>query len=235
MEIVRNITTTTTTTRPLFISTNPSHVKLNQLTHLFTSSHFSTHRFPNLHYSSSGNHRVVEAVNVDKLRIALLHSSVVVSVFCKPSHSSENNNNNDMFSFGRELMERVVPVSESNGELVGFGRAVSDNGLTASIHDIVVLPWLQRMGIGRKIVQRILRVLVARDIYDIGALCSEKERLFFEACGFGDDILGSTAMMYTRAPPALSHYNSQDVKHAGRMLLLVPQSRQDLSSSTTND
>ncbi|KAF6138915.1 hypothetical protein GIB67_025644 [Kingdonia uniflora] len=229
MEIVRNITTTP----PLFISTNPSHVKLNQLTHLFFSSNFSSHRFPNLHYN--GNQRVVEAVNVDKLRIALLHSSVVVSVFCKPSCCEREKGENETFSFGRELMERVVPVSESNGELVGFGRAVSDNGLTASIHDIVVLPSLQGLGIGRKIVRRILRVLIARDIYDIGALCSEKERLFFEACGFGDDILGSTAMMYTRAPPTLSHYNSQDVKHAGRMLLLVPQSRQPLSSSMTND
>ncbi|KAF6138918.1 hypothetical protein GIB67_025647 [Kingdonia uniflora] len=89
--------------------------------------------------------------------------------------------------------------------------------------------------IGRKIVQRILRALNARDIYDIGALCSEKERLFFEACGFGDDILGSTAMVYTRAPPTLSHYNSQDVKHSGRMLFLVPQLRHPLSSNTTND
>lgn len=37
------------------------------------------------------------------------------------------------------LIERVLPpVSPSDGKLVGFGRAVSDEGLTASIHDVVV-------------------------------------------------------------------------------------------------
>lgn len=37
-----------------------------------------------------------------------------------------------------ELIRRAVPVSESNGRLVGFGRAVSDCGLTASIYDVAV-------------------------------------------------------------------------------------------------
>lgn len=97
---------------------------------------------------------------------------------------------------GRVLsaMARVTP---ENAELVGFGRAVSDLGLTASIYDVMVIPPLQRMGIGRMIVQRIIRMLTNRGIYDISALCSDKDRLFFKACGFGDDILGSTTMMFT--------------------------------------
>lgn len=37
-----------------------------------------------------------------------------------------------------ELIKRAVPLSESNGRLVGFGRAVSDHGLTASIFDVAV-------------------------------------------------------------------------------------------------
>jgi hypothetical protein len=41
------------------------------------------------------------------------------------------------------------------------------------------------------------RVLHNRGIFDISALCTEKERPFFEACGFGDDAMGSTTMMYT--------------------------------------
>ena len=40
----------------------------------------------------------------------------------------------------KDLIERVVsPVSPLNGELVGFGRAVSDLGLTASIYDVMVI------------------------------------------------------------------------------------------------
>lgn len=40
--------------------------------------------------------------------------------------------------FGGDWLRRVVPVTAENGMLVGFGRAVSDGGLTAAIYDVVV-------------------------------------------------------------------------------------------------
>ncbi|RZC16830.1 hypothetical protein D0Y65_009924 [Glycine soja] len=94
-----------------------------------------------------------------------------------------------------------MPVSPSRDQLVRFGRVLFEYGLTASIYDVMVIPSLQRMGIGQMIVKKIVRMLTNRDIYDIAALCSGNERLFFEACGFGDDILGSTTMMYRRTAP----------------------------------
>lgn len=36
------------------------------------------------------------------------------------------------------LLQRSVPALAQDRQLVGFGRAVSDGGLTASIHDVVV-------------------------------------------------------------------------------------------------
>ncbi len=46
-------------------------------------------------------------------------------------------------------------------------------------------------------------------------------RLFFKACGFGDDILGSTTMMYSRK--VLTYEESdQLVIRAGQKLLLAP-------------
>ncbi|KAK9123147.1 hypothetical protein Sjap_012749 [Stephania japonica] len=203
---------------PLFTSTNPSHVNLLHLTHLFRSANFSCHRFPNIN-----THGDVEAVDPHKLRVALDHSSVLVSVFCKPPKSSERSAS--LRTLG-DLFREALPVTQSNGRLVGFGRAVSDNGLTASIHDVVVLPSLQRQGIGSMIVKRIVRMLIGRGIYDVSALCSCEERLFFEACGFGNDMLGSTTMIYTRGASQsnLSDKGNQNgvVKGAGRMLLLVP-------------
>ncbi|KAK9157264.1 hypothetical protein Scep_003838 [Stephania cephalantha] len=69
-------------------------------------------------------------------------------------------------------------------------------------------------------------MLISRDIYDVSALCSNEERLFFEACGFENDKLGSTTMIYTRGASEsnLSDQGNQNgvVKSAGRMLLLVP-------------
>ncbi|CAE6186647.1 unnamed protein product [Arabidopsis arenosa] len=162
---------------------------------------------------------VEKIVDMKKLRIAISRSDVVVSVFCKPHHadvddavlySEEESLSSSLYhsEFGRQnkdesslvdLFQNVLPLTPSTGQLVGFGRAYSDFGLTASIHDLMVLPSLQRMGIGKLIVNRIVRLLTSRDIYDIAALCFEDERPFFKACGFGDDRMGSTTMMFTKS------------------------------------
>lgn len=48
--------------------------------------------------------------------------------------------------------------------------------------------------------------------------------LFFRACGFGDDMLGSTTMMYTRSTSGYS--KEEQMISAGRRLLLVPPPRE---------
>ncbi|CAN6330965.1 unnamed protein product [Urochloa humidicola] len=116
-----------------------------------------------------------EPVDLGKLRTALAHSFIVVSVFCGARY---------LANAGEEGEQRFLGLGLDLGRqeerrLVGFGRAVSDLGLTASVHDVVVHPSIQRRGIGRKIVDKITRP-------------------FFEACGFGDDMMGSTTMLYTR-------------------------------------
>ncbi|KAH7654123.1 Glucosamine-phosphate N-acetyltransferase protein [Dioscorea alata] len=202
---------------PIYISTNPSHLDPLHLRDLFLDSNHSCFRFPKL--SLDGR---VEPMDPVRLRKALAHSSIVVSVFCRTRFLA-GDDSDDISALGfRDLFERPPP--ESDRKLVGFGRAVSDSGLTASIHDVVVIPSLQRLGIGRKIVNRITRILTNKGIYDISALCSEKERLFFTACGFGDDSLGSTTMIYSRTA---SNYLHDDlvVKPAGRLLLVVPPAR----------
>ena len=54
-------------------------------------------------------------------------------------------------------------------------------------------------------------------------------RMFFKACGFGDDILGSTTMMYSRK---VSTYDEGDqlVIRAGRKLLLAPALKETSAS-----
>lgn len=54
-------------------------------------------------------------------------------------------------------------------------------------------------------------------------------RPFFRACGFGDDVLASTTMMYTRSASADSE-DEQIVKYAGRKLLLAPSLRGNLKT-----
>lgn len=118
---------------PIFISTNPSHINLHELRDLYSSSNISCHRFPNV--DADGR---VEPVDIHKLRIALRHSSVVVSVFCRPYDNDDcTAKSSPMMGLG-DILQRAIPVTPSNGQLVGFGRAVSDQGLTASIYDIMV-------------------------------------------------------------------------------------------------
>ncbi|KAJ9553523.1 hypothetical protein OSB04_017568 [Centaurea solstitialis] len=195
-------------TPPIFISTNLSHVNPVQLRDLYSSCNHSCHRFPNVFPDGR-----VEPVDVAKLRIAISHSSVVVSVFASLPENLDGGGGGDWY-------RKMIPVTPFSGQLVGFGRAVSDDGLTASIYDVMVIPSLRGRGIGRMILQRIIRLLTNKGVYDIAALCSDEEMEFFKACGFGDDILGSTTMMYSRSG------NDDDmVKSAGRKLLMVPPLR----------
>ncbi|XP_061356656.1 GCN5-related N-acetyltransferase 3, chloroplastic [Gastrolobium bilobum] len=198
---------------PIHISTNPRHVDPHHLRDLYANCNHSCHRFPN-HVRPEP-----EPVDIHKLRVALSHSAVLVSVFCKPHHVVPHD---DAFANSLSMVDFFTPVTPSHDQLVGFGRAVSDCGLTASIHDVMVIPSLRRMGIGQIIVKKIVRMLTNRDIYDIAALCSENERLFFKACGFGGDILGSTTMMYTRTASLTTKEDEQTITRAGRKLLLVP-------------
>ncbi|KAJ4850021.1 hypothetical protein Tsubulata_014056, partial [Turnera subulata] len=183
---------------PIFLSTKPSHVNPHHLSRLFTLCNHSCHRFPKL--DPEEGRVVVEPIDVKKLEVALCNSSVVVSVFCESKYVDDDDEEESMDSEGEgkkplqgfgDLLQRVVPlpplplasVSPENGRLVGFGRAVSDLGLTASIYDVMVIPSLWGMGIGTMIVKRIIR-------------------LFFKACGFrDDDLVGSTTMMYAKTVP----------------------------------
>jgi len=112
---------------PLFISTNPRHLNPHHLQNLCSVCNHSFNRFPNLKISDTP-----EPVDINKLRIALSHSDVLVSVFCKPHHVD------GLDKSLSSVVDFFTPVSPERDLLIGFGRAVSDFGLTASIYDVMV-------------------------------------------------------------------------------------------------
>lgn len=112
---------------PLFISTNPHHLNPHHLQNLCSICNHSFHRFPNFNISDNP-----EQVDINKLRIALSHSDVLVSVFCKPRHVD------GLDESLSSVVDFFTPVSPERDLFVGFGRAVSDFGLTASIYDVMV-------------------------------------------------------------------------------------------------
>lgn len=116
---------------PLFISTNPSDINPFHLKDLYSECNHSPHRFPVRDFDNR-----VEPVEVNKLSIALDNSTVVVSVFTRPEFDLSEEDED--LEGGGDWLQRMMPLSPANGRLIGFGRAVSDFGLTASIYDVMV-------------------------------------------------------------------------------------------------
>lgn len=188
---------------PIHVSTNPLDVNVDKLADLLRITHQNCDQFPEILDDGS-----VKPVNPKKLKVALMNSTVVVSVHTRGGEEPY------------AWLDSMFSGVRSQKSLVGFGRATSDSSLTASIYDIAVAPSFQRLGIGRKILRRIIRILTSRGIDDIAALCSKEQRAFFQACGFGDDVLNSTTMFYSRSVSCCK--GDEHVKYFGRKSLLVP-------------
>lgn len=141
---------------PIYISTLKKDINLEELRRLYAHCNHSCNRL-----TENGSSIVEKTVDMKKLRRAVSRSDVVVSVFCKPHHVDldDDDDGGDVVSYSEEeslpsslfplnlrkqnkdryLFPNVLPLTPSNGKLVGFGRAYSDYGLTASIHDLMVL------------------------------------------------------------------------------------------------
>lgn len=126
-----------TSSPPIFISTNLAHINPHHLKDLYVLCNHSSHRFPNV--DSVGR---IEPIDFAKLCTAVSHSSIVVSAFTKPEFFTPGSSSGEVVSkfngIGGDWIRKVTPVTPENGRLIGFGRAVSDCGLTASIYDVMV-------------------------------------------------------------------------------------------------
>lgn len=189
--------------RELLVTTNWRDVEIAELRALLTGTVQNCDQFPKLNPDGS-----IPEVSPVKLKRAIQHSFIVVAMYVRGELEE------DYFP-GRP--EDDTP-SRLKRTLVAFGRATSDRALTASIHDLAVAPSLQGQGIGRRLVQRIVREICRYGISDISVMANREIRPFFRACGFGSDILGSTAMMYTAA---------EDCSDAESSMLLVPPPLQE--------
>jgi len=70
------------------------------------------------------------------------------------------------------------------GQLLGFARATSDAALSATIWDVAVLPAWQRSGLGRAVVERLTRSLVAGGVSSIALYAEPKVVGMYRKLGF---------------------------------------------------
>ena len=106
---------------------------------------------------------------VRKVRIALLNSFVVMTLWqCQGSFR----------------------------KLIGFARATSDHAFNATIWDVVVHPKFQGKGLGRFLMQELIRELRRADISNISLFADGHVVSFYEQMGFVADPEGIKGMFW---------------------------------------
>lgn len=71
-----------------------------------------------------------------------------------------------------------------DNKLVGVGRLVSDGVLYAMLYDVIVHPEFRERGIGKALVDRLVRHCRAAGIRDIQLFAAAGTEVFYQLCGF---------------------------------------------------
>jgi ribosomal protein S18 acetylase RimI-like enzyme len=74
----------------------------------------------------------------------------------------------------------------SGGKIIGMGRIVGDNAIYFQIQDVIVDPSFQRSGVGKRIMQELMRYVNenAGTNANVGLMCSKGREKFYEKFGF---------------------------------------------------
>jgi ribosomal protein S18 acetylase RimI-like enzyme len=94
-------------------------------------------------------------------------------------------------------VDRSEPVVSAwdDGRLIGFARATSDGIYRATIWDVVIDPDYQRLGLGRKLIETMLRHPCMQRV-ERTYLTTTHQQKFYERLGFV--VNSSTTMMLDR-------------------------------------
>ena len=84
------------------------------------------------------------------------------------------------------------------GQMLGFARADSDGTLTATIWDVAVAPAWQRIGLGRGLVERVVRSLMQADVDCITLYAEPGVVLLYEKLGFCKDVQELKGMAFQK-------------------------------------
>lgn len=141
--------------------------------------------------------------STDKIKTSLVYSLVCIAAYTPIENVSTETvskalKNSIIHPHTRSIFAPLMITSKPK-ILVGFVRAVSDASLVATLHDLAVIPDLQGLGLGRKLLEQVTKELSRKGIIDVGVLAPQHSERFFERCRFGDDTEGSTPMVLTQA------------------------------------
>lgn len=195
-------------------SNNPKEIELEELLQLLNSA--------KLNYGHASDKDGV----LQKLQLAIDHSISIVIAYVAaeklPSYSEpeqENKNGSQVdWSWVAERRRR-----KKRKVLAGFARVSGDCALTATIHDLVVLPELQGLGLGRRLLAK--ATTQVRNKYgttDIGLAADTASYGFFRQCGFDLDREESTFMLL-QSPEGCKTNSCAAVKSRPSLIALLDQ------------
>ncbi|KAL6620430.1 hypothetical protein ACP70R_035569 [Stipagrostis hirtigluma subsp. patula] len=97
-------------------------------------------------------------------------------------------------------LHSVIRSSETEGEerkqLIGMARATSDHAFNATIWDVLVDPSYQGQGLGKALMEKVIRTLLQRDINNITLFADNKVVDFYKNLGFEVDPQGIKGMFW---------------------------------------
>nr|WDB00652.1 GNAT family acetyltransferase [Cavernulicola chilensis] len=82
------------------------------------------------------------------------------------------------------LVISIIESKENTERLIGFARVTSDCAFNATIWDVVIHPDFQKMGIGKILVQEVVKELRSKDIANITLFADPKVTDFYKNIGF---------------------------------------------------
>ncbi|KXG22227.1 serotonin N-acetyltransferase 1, chloroplastic [Sorghum bicolor] len=97
-------------------------------------------------------------------------------------------------------LHSIIRSSETEGEekkqLIGMARATSDHAFNATIWDVLVDPSYQGQGLGKALMEKVIRTLLQRDINNITLFADNKVIDFYKNLGFEVDPQGIKGMFW---------------------------------------
>jgi len=78
----------------------------------------------------------------------------------------------------------VIAVNKNSGRAIGMGRLISDGVSDAYVQDLVVLPEYRSHGIGKQLVETLLKHCLSKGIVWVGLIAEPEQDSFYLSLGF---------------------------------------------------
>ena len=138
---------------------------------------------------------------VSKVQAALENSFCVASLYLEIAEGADTageergaKETNGGGMPGVSYADDANPTGIERRRLVGLARATSDHAFNATIWDVVVDTEFQGQGLGKALVEQMVRTLLARDIGNITLFADNKVVPFYRSLGFVSDPEGIKGM-----------------------------------------